>query len=189
MQKLFFSYPAKLNINRSSRWLILVYCFCQISLVPVSTAQTSSAADKAFAYIKSTLDTFNGSGRLVKNPGIDGADLEAFVDVLSEFDLAFRREFSSNSAMCTFYLDPENARLTIEERAEIAFSTLSSLAKRRAEYSAIAEEFSARIESEFGSIVLGNIEELENVAVSYLRLPSSNFDEAAQISFIDAACS
>ncbi len=189
MQKLSMSVSLKQTIICSNRWLISAYCLCQIILAPISVAQTNSEADNTFAYIKSTLDTFNGSGRLVNNPGIDGADLEPFIDVLSEFELAFRKEFSPNSAMCTFYLDPENARLTIEERAEIAFSMMSDLNDRRAAYNALANEFSTRIESEFGSIVLGNIEKLEDIAVSYLRLPSSNFDEAAQISFLDAACS
>jgi hypothetical protein len=161
---------------------------CQLLLMSSSAAQSIGDAEETFAYIKSTLDTFNGSGRLVKNPGIDGADLEAFIDVLSEFDLAFRKEFSNDSPMCKFYLDPNNARLTIAERAEIAFSTLSSLDSRRAKFKSIAQEFADKIQIEFGSIVFGNIEKLEETTVSYLRLPSSSFDEAAQISFIDAAC-
>jgi hypothetical protein len=161
---------------------------CQLLLMSSSAAQSIEDAQKSFAYIKSTLDTFNGSGRLVNNPGIDGADLEAFILVLNEFDLAFRTEFSSDSPLCTFYLDPNNARLTIEERAAIAFSTLSSVARRVDRFKRVAQEFAERIQSEFGSIVLGKIETLEETAVSYLQLPSSNLDEAAQISFIDAAC-
>lgn len=174
----------------SARLSVFVVSFLsQLLLLSSSVAQSIGDADQTFAYIKSTLDTFNGSGRLVNNPGIDGADLEAFIEVLTEFDLAFRQEFSSKSAMCTFYLDPNNARLTIEERAEIAFSTLSGLSERVERYKEIAQEFAARIEVEFGSMVLGNIKDLETVAVSYLHLPASDFDEAAQISFIDAACS
>lgn len=179
----------RFNTARGRVGFIAVSVFFQFMLASVSAAQSVEDADQAFAYIKSTLDTFNGTGRLVKNPGIDGADLEAFIAVLDEFDLAFRQEFSNNSALCRFYLDPNNSRLTIEERAEIAFSTLSSLDRRVANYKGLVEEFAAKIRDEFGSIVLENIQEFEKTAVSYLRLPSSNFDEAAQISFIDSACS
>ncbi|MFT4861190.1 MAG: hypothetical protein ACI95C_000391 [Pseudohongiellaceae bacterium] len=162
---------------------------CLWLFASLSVAQSIDSADESFAYIKSTLDTFNGTGRLVKNPGIDGADLEAFIAVLNEFDAAFREEFSQTSAMCRFYLDPNNARLTIQERAEIAFSTLSDLDRRVTKFKTVSQEFASAIQDEFGRIVLENIQEFEKTAVSYLHLPSSNFDEAAQISFIDGACS
>ena len=65
----------------------------QMLLMASVSAQSIRDADASFAYIKSTLDTFNGSGRLVKNPGIDGADLEAFIEVLNDFSFLKNREF------------------------------------------------------------------------------------------------
>ncbi len=184
-----FLVPSKSNSVPAKLCAIALGFVCLWLFASLSFAQTIGSADNSFAYIKSTLDTFNGTGRLVKNPGIDGADLEAFIAVLNEFDGAFREEFSQTSAMCRFYLDPNNARLTIQERAEIAFSTLSDVERRGAMFKRLAQEFAAKIQEEFGRLVLENIQEFEKTAVSYLQLPSSDFDEAAQIAFIDGACS
>jgi hypothetical protein len=155
---------------------------------PQTTSSTTKTVEQTFLYIKSTLDTFRGTGRLVNNPGIDGADLEVFIDFLAEFEATFSVEFSPVSAMCNYYLDPENSRMTIEERAEIAFSFLSELDKRISRYSKAAEEFDEMIEVEFGQLVLEQIKELKLHASSHQRLPSSQFDEEAVISFLDSAC-
>lgn len=153
---------------------------------PINNA--AKTVDQTFLYIKSTLDTFRGTGRLINNPGIDGADLEAFIDFLAEFEATFSAEFSPASAMCNYYLDPENSRMTIEERAEIAFSFLSDLDKRISRYSKTAAEFDEMIKVEFGQMVLDQIKELKLHASSHQQLPSSQFDEEAVISFLDSAC-
>ncbi len=168
--------------------VMLSLFFCVFFSGPISQGQTIREVQDSFSYVKSTLDMFNSTGRLVKNPGIDGADLEAFVAVLAEFDQAYRKEFSLNSPMCRFYLDPNNARLTIEERADIAFSTLSSLDRRIAAFKEISTRFVAQIELDFGTLVMDNIRDFARTSTSYLQLPTSNFDEAAVISFIDSAC-
>lgn len=164
---------------------VLVFSQAAQSQPASSAAET---VEQTFLYIKSTLDTFRATGRLVNNPGIDGADLEVFIDFLAEFEAVFSIEFSPASAMCSYYLDSENSRMTIEERAEIAFSFLSELDKRISHYSKAAEEFDEMIEVEFGQLVLEQIEKFKLQASSHQRLPSSKFDEAAVISFLDSAC-
>ena len=146
------------------------------------------SAGASFRYINSTLQTFSTTGRLVKNPGIDGADLEAYLEYLQFFYDEFSSGFNRNSAMCRFYMDPENGRMTLEEKAELSFSFLRSLEDRVARYLAIDREFQTTIEDQFGSILLRNINEAKVGAVSNQRLPSTNFDEAAVISFIDSVC-
>lgn len=169
---------------------ISVFLSLSVSLKALgqSDAPTIDSVEQTYLYIKSTLDTFHGTGRLVNNPGIDGADLEVFVALLAEFEIAFSKEFLPDSAMCTFYMDAQNSRMTIEERAEIAFTFLSQLENRKARYAEAAEDFDETIEYEFGRLVLEQIDALKPLASSHQRLPSSQFDEAAIISFLDSAC-
>ena len=154
-----------------------------------SLEQTSlESAEASFRYITSTLQSFRTTGRLVNNPGIDGADLEAFIEVLETYYGEFSRGFNSDSPMCRFYRDPENGRMTIEEKAELSFSFLADLEIRRARYVAVDVEFQQSIVTEFGSILLRNINERKISSTSNQRLPASEFDEAATINFIDSVC-
>ncbi len=146
------------------------------------------SAESSFRYIANTLQTFRTTGRLVNNPGIDGADLEAYIELLDTFYEEFSRGFTGNSAMCQFYFDPENGRMTIEEKAELSFSFLRSLEDRIALYISIDHEFQDMVEQEFGSFLLRNINDAKATAVSNQRLPSTEFDEADVISFIDTMC-
>jgi hypothetical protein len=167
---------------------ILLCCFTvQPSLAADSTASIVSA-EASFRYIASTLRTFRDSGRLLNNPGIDGADLEEFFSFLSEFYAQFSRDFGADSAMCRFYTGPENSRMTIEDRAELGFSFLRDIADRVARYLAVDRDFQETMEREFGSILMANINASKAAAISNQRLPTSNFDEAARINFADTAC-
>ena len=72
-------------------------------------AQTEiSDAEQTFVYISSTLNIFKTTGRLVNNPGIDGSDLESFIELLEYYSEEFSKEFNVDSAMCGYYLNPEN---------------------------------------------------------------------------------
>lgn len=154
----------------------------------LSAADGIEDAGASFSYISSTLQTFRGSGRLVNNPGIDGSDLEYFIALLDEAHLSFSKEFNSESAMCSFYRDPENGRMTIEERAGLSFSFLRDLADRITLYISANDEFKESVEDQFGRIVLDDINAIKVESVSSQRLPSSAFDEAATINFLDSMC-
>lgn len=145
-------------------------------------------AQASFSYISSTLQAFRGSGRLVNNPGIDGSDLEHFIALLDEAHLRFSSRFNSESALCIFYRDPENNRMTIAEKAGLSFSFLRDLPDRIVLYTAANAEFTESVESQFGRIVLDNINAIKLESVSNQRLPSSAFDEAATINFLDSMC-
>ena len=162
--------------------LILVYSNSGLAQVGVSDAE------QTFAYISSTLNTFKTTGRLVNNPGIDGSDLESFIGLLEYYFAEFSDEFNAESAMCGYYLDPENNRMTIEEKARISFSFLNSLEARVEQYLAVNEDFQEELTEEFGTFLLDNVNELKPQSVSHLRLPSSLFDEAAVINFLDSTC-
>ena len=145
-------------------------------------------AEQSFNYVSNTLNTFKSTGRLVNNPGIDGSDLEAFIVLLEYYYDEFSRDFNRDSLMCEFYRDPENSRMTIEEKAEISFSFLSSLENRIDQYIAVNEDFQDQLADEFGTILLDNVNEIKTESTSNLRLPTLVFDEAAVISFIDSSC-
>jgi len=138
--------------------------------------------------VHSTLSTFRDTGRLVNNPGVDGSDLEAFIELLDFYYEQFSSGFNSDSAMCRFYRDPDNGRMTIEERAEISFSLLRELPDRIERYITVDEDFQNELADEFGTFLLDNINQIKIDLLSNQQLPSSEFDEAAVISFIDSAC-
>ena len=190
-------YPATLHqgwllLARFGAALTATALLCFIALQPATAADSGasiSGAEASFRYIASTLRRFRDSGRLVNNPGIDGADLEEYFSLLRDFYTRFSRDFGADSAMCQFYTDPENSRMTIEDRAELGFSFMLELDDRLARYIQVDRDFQAAVEREFGSILLANINAAKGDAVSNQRLPTSEFDEAARINFADTACS
>ena len=145
-------------------------------------------AEQTYLYISSTLNTFRTTGRLVNNPGIDGADLESFLELLEYYSDQFSEEFNAESSMCEFYLSPENSRMTIEEKAQVSFSFLKSLEERVEHYLSVNKDFKEELADEFGTFLLDNINQVKKQSVSHQRLPSSLLDEAAVISFLDSMC-
>lgn len=169
-----------------------ILCLSLLFLSPIQGVmgqESIASAESSFKYIANTLDTFRGTGRLVNNPGIDGADLEPFIEYLQDFYQQFSQSFNSDSAMCRFYRDPENGRMTIAERAELSFSYLRALEARVDRFVSIDEEFQDVLEEQFGSILLRNITALKVDSISNQQLPASDFDEAAMIGFLDTMCS
>ena len=162
--------------------LLVVYsnsCLAQVGV---------SDAEQTFAYISSTLNTFKTTGRLVNNPGIDGSDLESFIDLLEYYFAEFSDDFNAESPMCGYYLNPENSRMAVEEKAQISFSFLNSLEARIEKFLAVNEDFQEELAEDFGTFLLDNVNKLKPQSVSQLRLPSSLFEEAAAINFLDSYC-
>ena len=90
--------------------------------------------------------------------------------------------------MCQFYMDPENGRIEIEEKARLSFSFLPELEDRVNYYLVVDREFQENLETEFGSLLQANVNQQKLSSRSNQRLPSSEFDEAAVINFLDSAC-
>lgn len=147
-----------------------------------------ASAEQSFHYLAATLQTFRNSGRLVNNPGIDGADFEHFIELLEEFHSRFLSGIGPDSALCRFYRDPENGRMTIEERAEIAYGFLPSLENRLRRYLEIDAAFQQAVANSFGTRVLDRINQIKTESVSNQMLPTWEYDEAARINFADGMC-
>ncbi len=164
--------------------LLSVFLWLQISHAQSELA----SAEDSYKYIATTLQTFRRTGRLANNPGVDGADLEHYLELLQTYYEEFRRDFGPDSAVCTFYLDPENGLMTIEDRAEQSFSRLRNLTERNARYIAVDREFQVEMEDHFGSILLDAINAAKDSVESNHRLPSANFEQSVIISFLDTTC-
>lgn len=180
------------NYDTGKRCHLRLLCVLLLSshiLLPVSHAQSDLAsAEASFKYIATTLQTFRRTGRLANNPGVDGADLEHYLELLQTYYEEFQRDFGPDSAMCTFYRDPGNGRMTIEDRAEQSFSMLPGLAERNARYIAVDREFQAEMEDHFGSILLDAINVAKESVTGNQRLPSANFEQSVMINFLDTSC-
>lgn len=180
------------SVARISGFRIRLLCAIVIalqSLVPAVHAQSELAsAEASFRYIANTMQTFRRTGRLANNPGVDGADLEHYLELMQTFYDEFRRDFGPDSAMCTFYRNPENGRMTIEDRAELSFSMLRTLTERNARYIAIDKEFQSELEDHFGSRLLEAINVAKVTTTSNQRLPSANFEQSVIINFLDTSC-
>lgn len=174
----------RLAPRKSVCYLLLLVCFSPWILA----AEDVADAEASFSYISNTLQTFRSTGRLLNNPGIDDSDLKRFVAQLDESYVRFSSDFNSESAMCRFYRDPENGRMTIEERAELSFRFLRGIDARVALFLAANVEFKNSVEERFGRIVLDNINKRKLESLSNQWLPSSAFDEAAKINFLDSMC-
>ena len=174
-------------MNKKSNFIVLL--FLLVGNVNGSGAQNKiTDAEQTYLYISSTLYAFKTTGRLVNNPGVDGSDLESFIELLEFYSSQFSSEFNSESSVCEFYLDPENSRVTIEERAQVSFSFLRSLEERVEHYLSVNGDFQEELAEEFGTFLLDNINQAKKQSASHLRLPSSSFDEAAVINFLDSTC-
>ncbi|MSR11807.1 MAG: hypothetical protein EXR84_08415 [Gammaproteobacteria bacterium] len=158
-------------------------------LTPTASAQSELAsAEASFKYIANNLQSFLRTGHLADNPGVDGSDLEHYLELLETFYVEFRRDFGPDSVMCTFYHDPLNGRMTIEDRAELSFGILRNLPERNARYVAVDVEFKQELEDHFGSRLLDNINRAKTTVGSNQRLPSANFEQSLIINFLDTNC-
>lgn len=145
-------------------------------------------AEASFHFIVTALQT-RGEESLPSGLGIAAADQARFVALLELAYQDFSQDFNSESAMCRFYRDPENGRMTIEERADLSRLYLRDLDARLERIVAANATFKEALTEQFGSELLANIDAAKQGAVSNQRLPTSRFDEAALISFLDAMCS
>jgi len=172
---------------RFSLFILLFFSAGSVSGQQEDSAAITSA-EQSFQYIASVLQEFRSTGRVAPELGLDGANYQPFIDALQTAYVNFTNGFAGDSPMCQFYLDPENSRMTIEERAELAFSFLGDLQSRIQRYVRTDEIFQNTVRREFGGAALIKINQLKQNAVNNQRLPTTSFDEAARINFADAMC-
>ena len=110
-----------------------------------------------------------------------------FIELLEDIQVRFPRSIGPDSPMCNFYRNPENARMTIEERAGIAYGFLPSLENRLRRYVEIDAAFRNALVDNFGSRALERINRIRSEYVSSAMLPIRKYDEAVRIAF-DSMC-
>lgn len=173
--------------RRAASYLLFLLLPLSHSLSAAESAQELADAESSFHFIVTALQV-RDEDSLPSGLDIDAADRARFVALLEAAYQDFSRDFNSESAMCRFYRDPENARMTIEERADLSRLYLRELDARLERIVAANVAFREALMQQFGGDVLVNIDAAKQGAVSNQRLPTSRFDEAALISFLDAMC-
>ncbi len=156
--------------------------------IVAAQGEAAESAEQSVHYVAATLRAYRNSGRFADNPGIDEADMGRFIELPEDIQVRFPRNIGPDSPMCNFYRDPENARMTIEERAGIAHGFLPSLENRLRRYVEIDAAFRDALVDNFGSRALERINRIRSESVSSAMLPIREYDEAARIAFADSMC-
>ena len=148
----------------------------------ITNAQTN------FNFIANVLQSFQRTGRLSDEIGLDGSEYQDFIRLLENSYQQFTRDFSPDSNFCKFYNDPENAIMEFEERAVLGFQYLPGLRGRQELYLKVSREFEQDILNSFGGIVLDRIRRLRLSSASFEYLPTRDLDAAETVNFADNAC-
>ncbi|MEX2130802.1 MAG: hypothetical protein WD772_04900 [Pseudohongiellaceae bacterium] len=121
-------------------------------------------------------------------PGLDGSGHEDFLDLLRSVYVSFTQGIGTDSAMCRIYLDPENGRMELEERAVLAVSFLPPLVYRLQRFREIDLQFQQTVTDSYGGALLATIETQKFQVGSYEYLPTWEFNAAEAVHFADTAC-
>lgn len=148
-----------------------------------------ASAEASFKFIASSLQHFQRSGQIDSVLGLDGSEYEDFLALMRSSYGEFKQGFERGSALCRFYLDPENGRIEIEERANMGMQYLPALSARLQRYREVDARFQEMLVNSFGGGLLNRIQNLKYQATSYEYLPSWDLNAAEAIQFADTACS
>ena len=106
-------------------------CLALLMMAAISTMRAAEMTTNAiYGYVFAALEAFESTGRLVPNPGLDGADIEAFIALL------------------------ENARLRY-----LSLVNESSCTEQAPVIAQAARQFLIDLETEFGARVVDSIQE------------------------------
>ncbi len=148
----------------------------------------SQSAEASYAYLQQTLQSYRQTGRLANNPGIDGAELEVFIDLLDQHHRRFAKDFHVDSAMCTSYRNSEDGEQSDVERARASLALLPTPGELVTHFLASDRDFQNELEYEFGRIVLENINRAKYALSNELALPIEAMDDASLAAFVAVAC-
>ena len=154
----------------------------------VSAQPGAGSADATFKFIASQLQSFERTGQIDASLGLDGSEYEDWLELLRTTYAQFKRGFTADSALCRTYLDPENGRMEIEERAQLAISLLPTLEQRLRYYQDQDALFQEAVQTSFGGGLLSRIDAQKGAASNYEYLPSWNLNVEEAIHFADTAC-
>ena len=128
-----------------SRFLKVTTLVLQFGLVDYGSAQEDRDGSLAYYFVSNTLMSFNLTGQIEPNPGLDGSDIEEFLSILEQYDQLFNQDFSAGSVFCRRYL--ESSEIPSTEAFDLLFSdgVWEGKVKR------LGENFWRELEEKFGS--------------------------------------
>ncbi len=133
------------SLSRALKVIILIF---QFGFVAYGGAQGVQDGSLAYYFVSNTLQSFNLSGQIEPNPGLDGSDIEEFLSILEKYDQLFNQSFSAGSAYCHRF--SESPELAVTE----AFDTLFSDGAWWKGVIRFGENFWTELEEKFGSRVM-----------------------------------
>jgi hypothetical protein len=130
------------SLSRFVKVTILVF---QFGLVGHGSAEEDRNKTLAYYFVSNTLLSFNLSGQIEPNPGLDGSDIEEFLSILEQYDQLFNQDFSVGSVFCRRYL--ESSEIASTEAFDLLFS--DGVWEEKVER--LGESFWRELEEKFGS--------------------------------------
>lgn len=135
-----------------SRFFKVTIFIFQFGLIGHGSAQEDQDGTLAYYFVSNTLMSFNLSGQIEPNPGLDGSDIEEFLSILEQYDQLFNQDFSAGSVFCRRYSESQEMAITK------AFDVLFSDGLWEGKVARLGENFWRELEEKFGSrLMLGAV--------------------------------
>ena len=87
------------SLSRALKVIILMF---QFGFVGYGSAQRVQDGSLAYYFVSNMLQSFNLSGQIEPNPGLDGSDIEEFLSILEKYDQLFKQDFIKQLLLIQF---------------------------------------------------------------------------------------
>ncbi|MFM1895449.1 MAG: hypothetical protein RLZZ385_523 [Pseudomonadota bacterium] len=155
--------------------------------VPSAVAQTE-LDDATFRFVAASLQAVRREGQFPAALQLMDGQAVLLLDLLDQSYHRYKQGVEPDSPFCRFYMDPENGRMEIEERAAKAFLYLPPLASRLERYHQATLEFEDKVRRGLGDSVWTHIAAARLQAASFEYLPSWELAAEEKIHFADTVC-
>lgn len=175
------------SLSRFVKITILVF---QFGLLGHGSAQEDQDGSLAYYFVSDMLMSFNLSGQIEPNPGLDGSDIEEFLSILEQYNHLFTQDFSAGSVFCRRYLE------SWEMAATGAFDLLFSDGVWEEKVVSLGENFWRELEEKFGSRLVSRAVAQASARPKYfetnsqdgIALPTVDFTLSERLEFSKQHC-
>jgi hypothetical protein len=172
------------------RFLKVTILVFQFGLVGYGSAQEDQDGPLAYYFVSDMLMSFNLSGQIEPNPGLDGSDIEEFLSILKQYDQLFSQDFSVGSVFCRRYLESREVAITE------AFDLLFGDGIWEGKIARLGENFWRELEEKFGSRLMSRAVAQASLIAKYsetksqqgIAPPTVNFTRSERLGFSKQHC-
>lgn len=175
------------KVNATIRLTITVILLCWLRVTPVAE-EAADGIEASYKFIAGSLQQYRRDGRLPVDFGLSQEQQVRLVSLMQVAYAGFRRGLEVDGRFCRFYLDPQNGRIELEERALLAMNYLPSVTARMEHYRATELGFQQQVREIFGAGLLEVIESRKHEVGSYEYLPVLELDGAESVHLADTFC-